>query len=114
MRDLIARRAAAGVAAALLTMVSAGLASAAESDEAPGARLVGVVNVNTATAEQLQLLPGIGPARAAAILEHRALHEGFERVDDLMQVSGIGERALERMRPHVAVQGDTTARLPTE
>jgi competence protein ComEA len=112
MRKLIARGAATGVAAGLLMMLSSGLAAGAEPrSPAPETRLVGVVNVNTATVEQLQLLPGIGPARAAGILEHRKTHKSFKRVEDLTQVSGIGERALERIRPHVSVAGKTTAKL---
>ncbi len=115
MRNLIARGAAAGVAAGILITLFAVVAFAAErGSRAPEARLVGVVNVNTATAEQLQLLPGIGPARAEAILEHRKLHKSFERVEDLVQVSGIGERALEKIRPHVAVSGKTTAKRLSE
>ena len=115
MRNLIARGVAAGAVAALLSLLSLSVAAAAEPRAAaPETRLVGVVNVNTATTEQLELLPGIGPARAAAILEHRKEHKGFKRVDDLTQVSGIGERALERIRSHVALKGKTTARLLVE
>jgi competence protein ComEA len=96
----------------VLPRVSSGFAAWAEPrSSVPETRLVGVVNVNTATTEQLQLLPGIGPARATGILEHRKTHKGFKRVEDLTQVSGIGERALERIRPHISVAGKTTAKL---
>ncbi len=81
------------------------------ANAAAESRLVGVVNVNTASVEQLDLLPGVGPVRAGAIIEQRKASGGFKQVDDLMQVSGIGERALESMRPHVAVSGETTARI---
>ena len=114
MRNLMVRGVAAGAVAALLSLLSLDVAAAAERGAAPETRLVGVVNVNTATSEQLELLPGIGPARAAAILEHRKEHKGFKRVDDLTQVSGIGDRALERIRSHVALKGKTTARLLAE
>ncbi len=115
MRNLVARGVAAGAVAALLSLLSLEVATAAEPRAVPPeTRLVGVVNVNTASAEQLELLPGIGPARAAAILEHRKEHKGFKRVGDLTQVSGIGERALERIRAHVALKGKTTARLLAE
>jgi comEA protein len=80
----------------------------------PGARgsgdaLIGVVNVNAATAEELSLLPGVGPSRAQAIIRYRTEHGAFKRVDDLSQVKGIGEKQLERIRPHVALEGKTTA-----
>ncbi len=72
--------------------------------------LAGVVNVNTATVEELQLLPGVGEVRAKAIVEARKARGGFKRVDDLLGVKGIGDAGLERLRPYVAVQGKTTAR----
>jgi comEA protein len=74
------------------------------------AALQGVVNINTATADELELLPGIGPARARAILEHRKTKGEFKQVDDLRDVGGIGDRALEVLRPHCVVTGKTTAR----
>ncbi len=77
---------------------------------AAGASLSGVVNVNTATPEQLQLLPGVGEARAVAIVALRKERGGFQRVEDLLAVKGIGESMLERMRPFVTVTGKTTAR----
>jgi competence protein ComEA len=77
----------------------------------PQTRLVGVVNVNTATPAQLELLPGIGPARARSIVEHRTKSGPFKRVEDLGEVSGIGEHALGRIRPHCSIAGKTTARL---
>jgi competence protein ComEA len=80
-------------------------------DGTPQTRLVGVVNVNSANGEQLQLLPGIGPARARAVIEHRKAQGPFKTIEDLSQVSGIGERALERIRPHCVLKGKTTARL---
>ena len=71
--------------------------------------LSGVVNINTATAEELQLLPGIGEARAKAVIELRKQNGGFKSVDELVQVKGIGETALKRLRPYVRTQGKTTA-----
>jgi len=73
------------------------------------ATLDGVVNVNQASAEQLRLLPGVGPAKAQAILEYRKTNGAFKRVEDLLSVSGIGDRALERLRPFVVLEGKTTA-----
>jgi competence protein ComEA len=69
----------------------------------------GVVNVNTASADELQLLPGIGEARAAAIVDIRKARGGFKSVDELTEVKGIGDAMLENLRPHVVLQGKTTA-----
>jgi competence protein ComEA len=74
-------------------------------------RLSGTVNVNTATAEQLQLLPGVGETRARAVIETRKRRGGFESVEDLLDVKGIGESSLQQMRPYVTVDGKTSARL---
>jgi len=75
---------------------------------APAAALSGVVNVNTATAEELMGLPGIGEAKARAILELRNARGTFRSVEELVEVKGIGPAALERIRPHVALDGKTT------
>jgi len=72
------------------------------------AALSGVVNVNTASAEELSMLPGIGPARARAIVELRQHKGGFKRIEDLLEVKGIGEAGLAKLRPFVALEGKTT------
>ena len=74
------------------------------------APLTGVVNVNTATVEELQLLPGIGEVRARAVIAVRKQRGGFKSLEDLLQVKGIGEVGLDRLRPHVTVNGRTTAK----
>ena len=71
--------------------------------------LSGVVNVNTASAAELQLLPGVGEARARAIVAERKSRGGFRRVDDLVEVKGIGDSLLERLRPFLTLSGQTTA-----
>ena len=71
----------------------------------------GVVNVNTATLEQLVLLPGIGPSRAQAIIESRARHR-FTRVEQLTRIRGIGRKLIRRIRPYVVFEGETTLRTP--
>jgi competence protein ComEA len=62
-----------------------------------------VVDLNTATAEELEALPGVGPATAQAILDYRAQHRRFRSVDELLEVRGIGEAKLAQLRPHVRV-----------
>jgi competence protein ComEA len=66
------------------------------------------VNVNTASAAELERLPNVGPALAARIVEHREKNGAFKSAEDLMLVRGIGERSFERLKPYVAVTGPTT------
>ena len=63
------------------------------------------VDLNTATAEELQELMGIGPALAEAIVDYRAAHGPFQSVDELLEVSGIGEAKLGGIRDEVTVNG---------
>jgi competence protein ComEA len=63
----------------------------------------GLVNVNTAGAAELETLPGIGPATAAAIIEEREQNGPFATVDDLIRVTGIGEKKLAAIRELVCV-----------
>ena len=93
---------------ALLAMVGV-LLAASPLHAAADAALTGVVNINTATAEELQLLPGIGESRAKAVLVLRKQNGGFKSVDELAQVKGIGASVLDRMRPYARTQGKTTA-----
>lgn len=89
-------------------MLLAGLLALALGAPAALADVDGTVNVNTATQAELEMLPGIGPAKARAILETRRERDGFDDVDELLEVKGIGDRALERIRPQVSTQGRTT------
>jgi competence ComEA-like helix-hairpin-helix protein len=68
----------------------------------------GVVNLNTAPPEVLALLPGIGPAKAVAILAYRK-RRPFRTVDELVRIKGLGRKMVRRLRPHLAVAGPTTA-----
>ena len=63
----------------------------------------GPIDINTATAEQLDELDGIGPGMAGAILEYREEHGGFGSVEELGQVPGIGEKRLAALREKVRV-----------
>ncbi|UQI43723.1 ComEA family DNA-binding protein [Streptomyces sp. HU2014] len=68
---------------------------------AAGTPPAGPISLNTATAEQLDALPGVGPVLARHILDYRAQHGGFRSVDDLRHVNGIGTRRLTDLRPLV-------------
>jgi competence protein ComEA len=78
----------------------------------------GVVNVNTASSEQLQLLPRIGPALSERIMDFREVNGPFKAVEELVAVKGIGERSLEQLKPYVVTEGETTLkekiRLPRQ
>ena len=63
----------------------------------------GPLNLNTATATELETLPGIGPTLAEAIVREREKRGGFEAVDDLKQVRGIGEGRFADIRDLVTV-----------
>jgi len=68
----------------------------------------GTVNINTATVEELDRLPGVGPTKAAAIVAFREKHGAFKRVDDLDRVKGFGRKLIMKVRPFVALAGPTT------
>lgn len=96
-------RATVGIAAALVILFAGQVALLAQA-QAPAKATAGtVVNLNTATAEQLDALPGIGAAMAARIVEHRQKNGPFKKVEDLMNVRGIGEKNFLKLKPLISV-----------
>ncbi len=63
----------------------------------------GTININTAGFEELQRLPGIGPAMAQRILDYRAEHGRFQSIEELDEVSGIGPKKLEKLRQFISL-----------
>jgi len=61
------------------------------------------VNLNTATAEQLATIPGVGAKTAERIIAYRQKNGGFKKVEDLMNVSGVGEKSFLKMKPLITV-----------
>jgi competence protein ComEA len=75
-----------------------------------GTALWGAVNLNTASAFELSLLPGIGSRKAVAIVEHRQKRP-FRFPEQIVKVKGIGRGTFRRLKPFLVVEGETTLRL---
>lgn len=68
----------------------------------------GVVNINSASAEELMRLPGVGPAKADAILALRERLKRFPKIATIMRVRGIGRKTYARLKPMLTLEGPTT------
>jgi len=101
---MMKRIVATAVAVAFALTLAGGLAVAA-AKPAPA----GKVNINTASAEQLTVLPGIGPKLAARIVEYRQKSGAFKSVAELMNVRGVGEKNLKKIEQYLST-GDSAAR----
>ncbi len=79
------------------------VAQKAQPAKADAGAAAAVINLNTATAEQLDALPGVGAKMAARIIEYRQKNGPFKKVEDLMNVKGIGEKAFLKMKNQLTV-----------
>jgi competence protein ComEA len=82
-------------------------AHAASGHTIAAVQLQGQLNMNTATEQQWQLLPGIGPATAAKIVAYRQ-RRPFRSLPQLMRIKGIGRKTFARIRPYLSLTGETT------
>jgi competence protein ComEA len=89
-----------GIAAAVL--MTAGI-SAQTTGGAAKAAVSAPVNINTASASELEALPGVGQAMAARIVEYRQKNGGFKKIEELMNVRGIGEKAFLTLKPQITI-----------
>ena len=96
------------MATALLLAAAATPASAQEkpAGNAPAAKST-LLDLNAATVQQLESLPGIGAKTAARIVEQRQKSGGFKKIEELMNVKGIGEKSFLKLKPLVSVPAKT-------
>ena len=83
----------------LLALAASGAQAQEPAPPAPGTTL----NLNSATLPQLEALPGIGRSTAERIIEYRQKNGGFKRIEDLMNVRGIGEKSFLKLKPLITV-----------
>jgi comEA protein len=88
-----------GLAAAILVF---SLASAYAQSAAPKAK----VNINTASASELEILPRVGPKVAQRIVDFRTKNGNFKRIEEIMKVQGIGEKVFENIKDLITVGGE--------
>jgi len=95
------------ILAAILTVAPAWVAAQTPQAQKPAAKAAAatVINLNTATVEQLDGLPGVGQKLAARIVEYRQKNGPFKKVEDLMNVKGIGEKNFLKLRSRLTVGG---------
>ena len=91
---------------ALFLVGATDVGSAQKSGAKAAAAVPAVVNLNTATATQIATLPGIGEKAAERIIEYREKNGGFKKIEELMNVKGIGEKSFLKLKPLITV-GDS-------
>jgi competence protein ComEA len=70
--------------------------------------VTGKLNLNTASVDQLMMLPGVGPSKAERVVAWRGKHGPFKRVQDLRKVKGFGYKTLKKLEPNLDVKGEST------
>ena len=94
--------------ATLVSGPSTSWAQAAKSGSSSKARATAAnpVNLNSASAAQLQTLPGVGASAAQRIVEYRQKNGNFKKIEELMNVKGIGEKSFLKLKPLITVSTD--------
>lgn len=87
----------------ILAVLGPGGAMAQSRDDKPAASTAAPINLNTATPAQLESLPGIGARTAERIVEYRQKNGGFKKIEELMNVRGVGEKGFLKLKPLITV-----------
>jgi competence protein ComEA len=90
----------------LFALTAGDIVFAQKAGSKPAASAPAVVNLNTATATQIATLPGVGEKAAQRIIEYREKNGGFKKIEELMNVKGIGEKSFLKLKPLITV-GDS-------
>lgn len=92
----------------ILSIIIAAMCASVFAADVQSATPAGVVNINTADAAQLALLPRVGMKAAQRVVAYRTEHGPFHKATDLMQVKGFGDKTFERLNPYITLDGKTT------
>ena len=72
------------------------------------AAVTGKININTATAEQLAMLPGVSPKKAQGLIDYRTQNGNFKNIEDLQKVPGIKQKKVDKVKDYLIFEGETT------
>jgi competence protein ComEA len=102
------------VTLSVFAIAHTGAAGTAQAPSGKGATVKGdvgaIVNINTASVKELDALPGIGAKTAALIVEYRQKNGPFKKIEELMNVRGVGEKSFLKLKPQLTVTAATTSK----